>query len=213
MTKLEETQKIIGDAVNKYKRPLLACSFGKDSVTLLHIIRQLYGKVPFPLLVNDTGFWFKEIHDLMHQLRKEWDLEILQVTRWHPEAKDVPPSATWEAKHLKLEPTLWMIAGYGADCVIAGVRNDESDIRKDAQVVEKRKGHDHVHPILSWSEEDVWTYIKYNKVPYCSLYDKGYRSLGSEPFTAPAEEGGNERSGRALDKEKLMEGLRKAGYW
>lgn len=212
MTKLDQSHKIIDQVMKQYKKPLVACSFGKDSVTLLYIIKQYLGKIPFPLLANDTGFWFEEVRELMHKLRKDWDLEIIQITRWHPEAKEVPPSATWEAEHLKLAPSQWAIKGYGADLVMAGVRKDESKVRENAEEFEKRDGYDHAHPILHWTEEDIWTYIKYEKIPYCSLYDKGYRSLGSEPFTKPAT-GPEERSGRALDKEDLMQKLRDAGYW
>jgi len=211
MYKLEESKKIIEEAFKKYKRPLVACSFGKDSVTMLHIIKETFGEVPCPVLANDTGFWFEEIRDLMHKLRKEWDLEIIYITRFHPKAKDVPPSDKWEAKHLKLTPSLWAIKGYGADAVFAGIRRSESKERRKAKAVEKREGHDRIHPLINWTEEDIWYYIKTNGVPYCKLYDKGYRSIGSKPFTKPST--GDERSGRDQDKEKIMEQLRALGYW
>ena len=70
-----------------------------------------------------------------------------------------------------------------------------------------------IHPILHFSEKDIWEYTKHFGVPYVDLYDKGYRSLGEKPFTKPVPAGGNERSGREREKEELMQRLRKLGYW
>ena len=57
-----------------------------------------------------------------------------------------------------------------------------------------------IHPLLHFTEKDIWKYIKNQKIPYVSLYDKGYRSLGEKEFTKPAASGGGERSGRQKDQ-------------
>ena len=76
-----------------------------------------------------------------------------------------------------------------------------------------RDNHTRVHPLLDFTEADIWAYIKTFKVPYVNLYDKGYRSLGEKPFTKKATKYGDERSGREKDKEQLMDKLRNIGYW
>jgi phosphoadenosine phosphosulfate reductase len=202
--KIDLTKKLIKEAFEKYKRPLVAASYGKNSTTLLYIIRQMYGKIPCPVLSNDTGFWFPEVEKFMHKLRKEWDLEIIKITRYHPKAKDKPPDAIWHTKELKIMPMLLAIRGYGADVVIDAVRERGKDY------VEKRAGSVRVHPLLHWSEDDIWLYIKSNDIPYCELYDKGYKSLGDWPFTKLSK---NERGGRDKKKEEMMKKLREAGYW
>lgn len=45
-----------------------------------------------------------------------------------------------------------------------------------------------VHPLLNWSYEDIWDYIQQNRLAYCSLYDKGYTSLGDSDNTVPNEQ-------------------------
>jgi len=94
-------------------------------------------------------------------------------------------------------------------------------------------GADHVrvHPLLHWTEQDVWEYIKKEDIPVNPLYfSKGgyrYRSIGCACCTEPIESNANtvrkilrelkdtkggERSGRSQDKEAIMEKLRALGY-
>jgi sulfate adenylyltransferase subunit 2 len=99
-----------------------------------------------------------------------------------------------------------------------------------------RGTHVRVHPLLDWTELDIWAYIERENIPIVSLYlDKGkgrrYRSLGCEPCTASVESNAKtvseiveelrtgkfsniaERSGRAQDKEDGgLETLRRDGY-
>lgn len=68
-----------------------------------------------------------------------------------------------------------------------------------------------IHPLLEFTEKDIWDYIKNFGVPYLKLYDQGYRSIGEKPFTKKTKS--TERSGREKDKEKIMGRLRDMGYW
>lgn len=97
--------------------------------------------------------------------------------------------------------------------------------------------HMRIHPLLDWTELDIWLYIKRENIPVTSLYynqgkNKRYRSLGCAPCTFPIESTANnvdevlheltegtlakiaERSGRAQDKEDrgTLEKLRREGY-
>ncbi len=97
--------------------------------------------------------------------------------------------------------------------------------------------HLRIHPLLDWTELNVWEYIKREKIPTVSLYyDQGngrrYRSLGCAPCTTPVDSTAKnvdeiiqelktgkfaniaERSGRAQDKEDGggLEALRRDGY-
>ena len=97
---------------------------------------------------------------------------------------------------------------------MVGIRWDEHPARSEEKPISKRKDHDRIHPILDFTEEDIWDYIYLNKVPYNPLYDMGYRSVGEKEFTQPVfEKGASERAGREKEKEEIMEKLRKLGYF
>jgi phosphoadenosine phosphosulfate reductase len=65
--------------------------------------------------------------------------------------------------------------------VVLGIRSEESNSRRqrkeyERSTVDKTKWF--VNPILTWSTEDIWTYIRDNQLSYCSLYDNGYDRIG-----------------------------------
>jgi 3'-phosphoadenosine 5'-phosphosulfate sulfotransferase (PAPS reductase)/FAD synthetase len=53
-----------------------------------------------------------------------------------------------------------------------------------------------LNPLINWSEDDVWNYIKENKVPYNKLHDNGFPSIGCEPCTRAIKDGEDIRAGR-----------------
>lgn len=68
--------------------------------------------------------------------------------------------------------------GNTGDVVLVGVRWSESSKRKQLSMVSFWKGKTMVRPIIDWSDEDVWEFLKSNNIPYCELYDKGFDRLG-----------------------------------
>lgn len=81
---------------------------------------------------------------------------------------------------------------------ITGLRAAQSITRTDMPVVEYDENFEviKVNPLINWSEEDVWNYIKQNNVPYNKLHDKGYPSIGCAPCTRPVKAGEDIRAGR-----------------
>ena len=111
----------------------------------------------------------------------------------------------------------------GIVALSTAIRWDEQDARIEETYFSQRKNPDHtrVHPILHFRERDIWNTIQQKKIPFCSLYYQGYRSLGAKGSTTknsdiPAWEqdleNTTERAGRGQDKEQIMSQLRSLGY-
>ncbi len=112
--------------------------------------------------------------------------------------------------------------------VFQGLRWDEHPARFNDEYFEFKEGgylvpdHTRIRPILHFTEKDLWDTYAAFRIPYCVLYERGYRSLGAKTTSQISIEGvpawkqdlenTEERSGRRQDKEKAMERMRKLGY-
>ena len=91
----------------------------------------------------------------------------------------------------------------GKDMWITGQRIDQSPTRADLPVVQEDQGFggpDHplikVNPLARWTSRDVWEYLRYYEVPWNSLHEEGFISIGCAPCTRPVLPGQHEREGR-----------------
>ena len=128
------------------------------------------------------------------------------------------------ANHLlKTVPMKEVISRNRFDCALIGVRWDENVARSSELFMRKRETPDHVrvHPILTFTESDIWKYIFKFGLPIHPLYYKGYRSIDGINDSSPSDtrpaweqdmETTEERAGRSQDKEGIMEKLRELGY-
>ena len=84
------------------------------------------------------------------------------------------------------------------DCWITGLRAEHSENRKDMSMTEidVQRNIVKVHPIFNWSLEQVKNEIKEFNIPYNSLHDKGFVSIGCQPCTRAVQEGEDFRAGR-----------------
>ena len=96
----------------------------------------------------------------------------------------------------KVEPLNRALAN--VDCWITGLRAEHSENRKDMSMTEidDQRNMVKVHPIFNWSFEQVKNEIKEFNIPYNSLHDKGFVSIGCQPCTRAVKEGEDFRAGR-----------------
>lgn len=156
----------------------------------------------------DTGRVFPETYDLIERTSRKYKMPI-QI--YFPDAKQVEEMVNDKGINLffesvenrklcchirKIEPL--KRAFKDLDVWICGLRRDQSVTRTDVQVVEwdEANGLIKLNPIVDWTEEQVWDYIKTNKVPYNRLHDKGFPSVGCQPCTRAIEKGEDTRAGR-----------------
>lgn len=219
--KINKSQQIIRQAYRKFPpdKTVVAWTGGKDSTVLLHLIRSTFdGKIPFPVMFNDSTMEFGEIYRFIKTLSKQWKLNLIVVPHLKRDLEkfhkmEDPTKKKELSRIMKINIINDFVKKNHIRAFIAGIRWDEHESRSRETYFSKREHHTRVHPLLHFTEKDIWDYIQKFKVPYVNLYDKGYRSLGEKPFTHKAKPGEGERSGREQTKEHLMEKLRSMGYW
>jgi phosphoadenosine phosphosulfate reductase len=219
--KINKAKSVIKKAYRMFpaEKIVIAWTGGKDSTILLHLVRETFnGKIPFPVMFNDSTMEFEEIYDFIKRITKKWKLDLVVVPHDEKELKRFHKTKNVIKKlqlsrMMKINVINNFVKKYKIKAFIAGIRWDEHSSRSKETFFSPRKNHARVHPLLEFTEKDVWTYIKINNVPYVNLYKKGYRSLGEKPFTKKATPGAGERSGREYQKELVMERLRSLGYW
>jgi phosphoadenosine phosphosulfate reductase len=198
--KVELSKIIIETAVNRHPKVFAACSFGKDSRVIVDLAIQV--KPDFQFIGIDTGFEFPETLSFADELVRQTGMNF----RW------VQPSA--EAKRriddeygdsfirndqykcceMKIPAIESVMNEF--DAWITGLRRDETEFRQNIKIFEPGKIVK-VNPIAFWSKDDVWEYIKQNKLSYHPLYDKGYPSLGCQPCTTAGRvQSGGGRQGK-----------------
>jgi phosphoadenosine phosphosulfate reductase len=190
----------------------LTCSWQKQSSVLVHMVSELGLEVDVVEL--DTHLFFKESYETRERLVERYDLdlivpEIITVAEQH---KREGPNL-WERDqdrccHIrKVEPLIRALEPY--DAWVSGIRREQSPSRAGARKVERsgRYGVWKVQPLADWSEKDVWRYVVGNDIPYNSLHDVGYRSIGCIPCTRPTRPDEEERAGRWAGSDKLECGI------
>ena len=216
--KEKESRKIIREAIEKYGEDKIAAAWsgGKDSTTVLHLIKQEFGKIIIPVVFIDTSVKFPEIYAFRDKLAKEWNLN-LTIIKNEEALKTIKIAENKQecCYLLKALPLRKIIESNGWQALITAVRWDEQEARKNETYISPRENPSHIriHPILHFREIDIWSYIRKYNVPYCELYHKGYRSLGCMPCTKLGSARGPERSGRDQNKEEIMQRLRDLGYF
>ena len=252
---------LIREAKAQFKNPAVLWSTGKDSTATVWLCKKaFFGKIPFPVIHIDTSYKFPEIYEFRDKIAKEWDLNLI-ITRNEKAIKEEMSPEKGRLNcctALKTEALKNLLNEQKFDALILAIRRDEHGIRGKERYYSPRDenfrwnyadqpaelwdlyvkpsedfSHMRVHPILHWTELDVWQYVKQEKLPVNPLYfakkGKRYRSLGCMPCTVSIPSTAStideivqeiktsetpERAGRAQDKEKayMMQKLRSLGY-
>ena len=256
---------ILREAFNRFERPAMLWSIGKDSTVLLWLARKaFFGHVPFPLVHVDTTFKIPSMIEYRDRLVREWGLDLVVGTNEAALASgDVFPNGRATRVQcctaLKKDALQQVLDRHGFTGIIVGVRRDEEPTRAKERYFSPRDramrwaaddqppefwdqfnsdfepgAHVRVHPLLHWTELDVWEYIAHEQIPVIPLYfanerNERYRSIGCAPCTATIPSRARtvqeivdelratrtpERAGRAQDRESedAFERLRRDGY-
>jgi len=161
------------------------------------------------VLTLDTGRLPQQTYDMIDRVRDRYGIDVQVVS---PDATDLHAMVGSHGANLfysspemrrlccevrKSRPLARALAGY--DAWVTGVRREQAQTRSQTAVVAADPEHEgltKIAPLATWSKDQVWAYIRENELPYHSLYDAGYTSIGCAPCTRATTAGEDERAGR-----------------
>lgn len=200
-------EEVLGYFLREFKGEVaLASSLGIEDQVLTDMICKIdRGTEIFTL---DTGRLFPETYSLIERTNMTYGIRI---RLFFPDYREVEKMVAECGVNLfyesvekrrrcchvrKLEPLKRAFAG--VKVWICGLRHEQSVTRASDRVVEWDAGNGllKVNPLIDWTEEEVWRYIREHGVPYNKLHDQGFPSIGCQPCTRAVKEGEDVRAGR-----------------
>jgi phosphoadenosine phosphosulfate reductase len=197
---------VLRRAAVEYAPAVLASSFGAEDMVLIDLISK--AALPISIFTLDTGRLPDETHALIDRVRSVYGIGVdIYFPNWatvEPFVHEHGVNAFYRNTSLrerccairKTEPLSRALVDKRA--WITGLRREQSITRRDIAIEE----FDAVHalakfnPLIEWTRDDVWSYLKTHGVPYNALHDRGYASIGCAPCTRAIEPGEDERAGR-----------------
>ena len=190
----------------EYRPAAFASSLGAEDMVLTDMIAS--HRFGIDIFTLDTGRLHAETLGLLPEIARRYGREVRIVS------PDPVAVEEYVARHgqdaifssvelrkrcceiRKVEPLARALAGKRA--WVTGMRRGQTASRTDIAVEEKdeARGLKKFNPLADWSDDDVWSYLRYFEVPFNPLHAKGYPSIGCAPCTRPVAAGEDPRAGR-----------------
>ncbi|MBE7178081.1 MAG: phosphoadenylyl-sulfate reductase [Mucilaginibacter polytrichastri] len=185
---------------------IFSSSFSWEDQAISHFI--LANKIPVRIFTLDTGRLFPETYYVWSRTNEQYQTEIEPYfpdnTLLEPFLREKGPNAFYESTEnrkgccfiRKVEPLKRALAGNTV--WITGLRAEHSPDRENLPEVEWDESNQifKYHPILNWSTDELKAFIHKNGIPYNTLHDKGFVSIGCQPCTRAVQPGEDFRAGR-----------------
>lgn len=203
---LVKTIQLLEKAANNHAPAALATAFGAESVVLIHLIAEQ--GLDISLFSIDTGRLPEETYQVADEIQQRYPVTI----DWYfPDANLIetlnrergPNSFRYSVEnrqhccHLRKVLPLQR-ALQGKKAWLSGQRAAHSEERANLQPVtwDENRQLTKILPLLEWSDDQVWEFIRKHQIPYNQLYDQGYASIGCAPCSRPITLGESPRAGR-----------------
>jgi phosphoadenosine phosphosulfate reductase len=185
---------------------VLSSAFGSECQVLLDMIQK--NSLDIQIFTLDTGRLFSETYDLISKTEKHYNNKIKV---YFPNSADVEEMVSKSGVNLfyksiglrkeccrirKLLPLERALEGM--EYWITGLRKEQSETRDNMRIIEldHERNIVKINPLINWTEDQIWDYIRQHNVPYNPLHDQGYPSVGCACCTRRVQQGDHLRSGR-----------------
>jgi phosphoadenosine phosphosulfate reductase len=196
-------QRVLSWAFDTFQNDVaISSAFGAEGMVLIDMASRV--RKDFRLFTVDTEFLFPETYSLMDRIEEKYGITIEKVyPLLSPEKQEeVLGSALWTrdpdlcCNLRKVEPLRRKLSKL--DAWITSIRRDQTSARSGARKIEwdTKFGLVKVNPIVDWTSKQVWRYIHDHDVPYNTLHDQDYPSIGCTHCTRAVRPGEDPRAGR-----------------
>jgi len=180
--RITETHMFIDFVLSQIKSSYVACSFGKDSIVMLHLILQHRPNIPVYSFSN-MFFDFPDTHRLRWDLQEKWNLNLIIREYNFKSMKDDKDDKEYNNIYFRILKE--EIRKHNWDCAFVGKRKEEAHRRK--QEIDRRGAfaRDSIngmiaYPLADWTIHDIWAYSTTNNLPHHDIYDKQSCGLSRE---------------------------------
>ncbi|MGG5254697.1 phosphoadenylyl-sulfate reductase [Neobacillus sp. SM06] len=191
-----------------------ASSFGAEAIVLIDLIHQINPDAHIVFL--DTDLHFLETYEVLDKIEARFP--TLKIERKKPKLSLDEQAAEYGSALWKRDPNLCCQIRKvlplrevltTKEAWISGLRREQSLTRKNTEFVNKDEKFNNIKicPLIHWTWEEVWSYIRDKDLPYNKLHDQHYPSIGCFPCTQPTEVDGDSRAGRWAGSGKTECGL------
>jgi thioredoxin-dependent adenylylsulfate APS reductase len=202
-----EPEELLRWTYESFAQVAIVASFQAESSVIIDMASRI--RPDLRVLTLDTGRLPQETHEMVDRMRSRYRIAIEVVT---PDPIEVGEMVAACGTNLfyrsvqlrrmccemrKSRPLARALVGF--DAWITGVRRAQAATRAHTQAIAIDPQHEglvKIAPLAAWSKAQVWEYIRANDLPYHSLYDRGYTSIGCAPCTRATGPGEDERAGR-----------------
>jgi phosphoadenylyl-sulfate reductase (thioredoxin) len=214
LVKVRATTEVLRLASERFSpRLTMGTGFGVEGAVLIDIIAR--NSLSVDLFTLDTGLFFPETYALWEELEGRYGIQIRAV---RPELSLAEQEQRFGASLWEREPDLCCrlrkviplrAALAGSEAWITALRRDQTPERAHAGWMEldEQFGLVKINPLVEWTAQDVWDYVREHDVPFNSLHEEGYPSIGCAPCTSPVLTGEDPRAGRWRGKAKTECGI------
>jgi phosphoadenosine phosphosulfate reductase len=171
----------------------LTSSFGAQSAVSLHMLTQIDKNIPVILI--DTGYLFPETYQFIDQMSERLQLNLkVFKSQLSPAWLESRYGKLWSQgiegltkfnNIMKVKPLENAFDALKISAWFSGIRSNQSLSRNDKKVIEFKNSRIKIHPIIDWTDKDIYDYLQKHKLPYHPLWEKGYVSIGDTHTTQP----------------------------
>lgn len=172
---IRETEDFIKYCLRKVKNPYVACSFGKDSIVMLHLILEYKPDIKVIWITFPETKYLNNYYDVSEQWKELFKINLEEIF------VDIPADVNFNDKEA--------FPKHSYDSYFVGITSEESAKRRitlktKGKFYRKNDGMIRIAPLANWQINDIAAYILSNKLPYLESYKtEGFESRTVTGFT------------------------------